>query len=167
MNRGDVAWPIDALSPSGGTATGDALATALRSARAPGRPATASARRRAIVLLSDGDATHGRDPIPVARRAARRKIPVYTVALGTASGARSRSQRVTARDATQVGAAGPETLRRIAHVERRPRLRGQGRARARHRLRAARVADRHARRRSARSRPPSPGARCVMLLPAA
>src|SRR5688572_20356276 len=64
----------DAMKPSGGTATGDALATALqmvRTARGPG----------AIVLLSDGASTHGRDPLPLADEAKRRGIPIYTVAL--------------------------------------------------------------------------------------
>ena len=68
-----------AMKPSGGTATGDALATSLamvRTARAPG----------AIVLLSDGASTHGRDPLPLADEAKRLKIPIYTVALGTPSG---------------------------------------------------------------------------------
>jgi Ca-activated chloride channel family protein len=41
----------------------------------------------AIVLLSDGAQNRGRlQPIPAALRAKRLKIPVYTVALGTASG---------------------------------------------------------------------------------
>ena len=69
----------DAMKPSGGTATGDALATALemlRTGRGPG----------AIVLLSDGKSTHGRDPLPLADEAKRRGVPIYTVALGTASG---------------------------------------------------------------------------------
>src|SRR4029079_12982627 len=68
-----------AMKPSGGTATGDALATSLemiKAAKAPG----------AVVLLSDGKAAHGRDPLPVADEAKRLKIPIYTVALGTASG---------------------------------------------------------------------------------
>jgi Ca-activated chloride channel family protein len=68
-----------AMRPEGGTATGDALATSLqmiRAARAPG----------AIVLLSDGKATHGRDPLPVAQEARRLQVPIYTVALGTAAG---------------------------------------------------------------------------------
>jgi Ca-activated chloride channel family protein len=38
------------------------------------------------VLLSDGASTRGRDPLEVARRAARLRIPIYTVALGTDSG---------------------------------------------------------------------------------
>jgi Ca-activated chloride channel family protein len=69
----------DAMKPSGGTATGDALATSLemlRTARGPG----------AIVLLSDGKSTHGRDPLPLAGEAKRRGVPIYTVALGTAGG---------------------------------------------------------------------------------
>lgn len=68
-----------AMTPSGGTATGDALATSLamiRSQRAPG----------AIVLLSDGTSTHGQDPLPIADEAEQLGVPIYTVALGTASG---------------------------------------------------------------------------------
>jgi Ca-activated chloride channel family protein len=68
-----------AMTPSGGTATGDALATSLemiKTTKAPG----------AIVLLSDGKATHGRDPLPIADEAKQLKVPIYTVALGTASG---------------------------------------------------------------------------------
>ncbi len=71
----------DAMKPSGGTATGDALATSLEMIRTAGRKAPG-----AIVLLSDGKATHGRDPLPVADEAKRLKIPIYTVALGTAAG---------------------------------------------------------------------------------
>ena len=40
----------------------------------------------AIVLLSDGKATHGQDPLPVADEAKKLGIPIYTVALGTAAG---------------------------------------------------------------------------------
>src|SRR3954470_19603817 len=70
-----------AMKPSGGTATGDALATALEMARTAGKKAPG-----AIVLLSDGKETHGRDPLPVAVEAKRLGVPVYTVALGTAAG---------------------------------------------------------------------------------
>jgi Ca-activated chloride channel family protein len=38
------------------------------------------------VLLSDGASTRGVPAVDVARDAARRKIPIYTVALGTPSG---------------------------------------------------------------------------------
>jgi Ca-activated chloride channel family protein len=70
-----------AMKPSGGTATGDALATSLQMLRATG-----SKTPGAIVLLSDGKATHGRDPLPVADEAKALKIPIYTVALGTPAG---------------------------------------------------------------------------------
>ncbi|HEY2635829.1 MAG TPA: hypothetical protein VGI54_00455, partial [Solirubrobacteraceae bacterium] len=40
----------------------------------------------AIVLLSDGSATSGTDPLAAAQQAGRYKIPIYTVAMGTASG---------------------------------------------------------------------------------
>ena len=54
------------MKPSGGTATGDALATSLEMVRTAGSKAPG-----AIVLLSDGKATHGRDPLPVADEAKR------------------------------------------------------------------------------------------------
>ena len=38
------------------------------------------------MLLSDGKTTTGRDPVEVARDARRARVPVYTVALGTAEG---------------------------------------------------------------------------------
>jgi Ca-activated chloride channel family protein len=70
-----------AMKPSGGTATGDALATSLQMIRSAGEKSPG-----AIVLLSDGKATHGRDPLPVADQAERLGMPIYTVALGTAAG---------------------------------------------------------------------------------
>jgi len=68
-----------AMTPSGGTATGDALATSLEMIKATKAPG-------AIVLLSDGKATDGRDPLPIAGEAKKLGIPIYTLALGTASG---------------------------------------------------------------------------------
>jgi len=74
-----------ALRPSGGTATGDALAAALGMLRAQEGP---DGRRPpgAIVLLSDGTATHGQDPLLIAEEARRARVPIYTVALGTQTG---------------------------------------------------------------------------------
>jgi Ca-activated chloride channel family protein len=77
---------IGSLEADGGTATGDALNVALqgllnqKDARGARRPPAA------IVLLSDGKTTAGQDPVAVARQAARARIPVYTVALGTPDG---------------------------------------------------------------------------------
>jgi len=81
--RAEVLASLAALPADGGTATGDALAAALEALEGePGerRPPAA------IVLLSDGATTVGRDPAQVARAAARAGVPVHTVALGTADG---------------------------------------------------------------------------------
>ena len=75
---------VDAQVADGATATGDALQVAidaLRQVRHGARPVPS-----AIVLLSDGKTTAGRDPVPVARAAGRLHIPIYTVALGTTGG---------------------------------------------------------------------------------
>jgi Ca-activated chloride channel homolog len=81
-DRAPVRAAIDGLRPSGGTATGEGLATALDQIRG----AAAEPPPGAIVLLSDGASTHGREPLPVAQEAGRLGIPIYTVALGTAEG---------------------------------------------------------------------------------
>ena len=73
---------INSQSAGGGTATGDALALALRllhGGRAKHPPS-------AIVLLSDGAANAGEDVSTVARQAKSDKVPIYTVALGTPGG---------------------------------------------------------------------------------
>ena len=75
----------EALEPSGGTATGDALSASLALLRAPAG-GTGKRPPGAIVPLSDGASTHGRPPLPVAGEAKRLGIPIYTVALGTAQG---------------------------------------------------------------------------------
>ncbi|HEY2437773.1 MAG TPA: VWA domain-containing protein, partial [Solirubrobacteraceae bacterium] len=72
----------DGQTASGGTATGDALQLALQLLHGGDRKHPPSA----IVLLSDGAANQGADPATVARQAARDKIPIYTVALGTQNG---------------------------------------------------------------------------------
>lgn len=71
---------VDNQVASGGTATGDALNAALALLRQGKQTAP---KASAIILLSDGARTVGRSPIPVAREAARLRVPIYTVALGT------------------------------------------------------------------------------------
>jgi Ca-activated chloride channel homolog len=73
---------IDAQAAGGGTDTGDALTLALQLLHSsnPKHPPSA------IVLLSDGAANAGPDPVTVAREAAKARIPIYTVALGTPNG---------------------------------------------------------------------------------
>jgi Ca-activated chloride channel homolog len=83
--REDIRTALTRLSPSGGTATGDAIASALRVLRTP-TGINKKPPPSAIVLLSDGASTKGKNPIAAAQEAKRAKIPVYTVALGTPAG---------------------------------------------------------------------------------
>jgi Ca-activated chloride channel family protein len=76
---------ITSLRASGSTATGDGLQAALSAIQASAAPGRA-APPAVVVLLSDGKSVRGRDPIEVARQAAKLRVPVYTVALGTPSG---------------------------------------------------------------------------------
>jgi Ca-activated chloride channel homolog len=107
-DRGEVEDVLDSLSADGGTATGDALSAALDlvdNGPAAKRPPAA------ILLLSDGETTTGRDPIPVARSARRLHIPIHTVALGT-RGATIRTPTGTLIPVSP----DPETMRRIAKL---------------------------------------------------
>lgn len=79
-DRDEARSVLDGLVADGGTATGDGLQAALDSLdQRPGGSRTPAA----ILLLSDGQSTIGRNPVGVAREAGRRNIPIYTVALGT------------------------------------------------------------------------------------
>jgi Ca-activated chloride channel family protein len=73
---------IDGESANGGTDTGDALELALQLLQG----SNAKHPPAAIVLLSDGAANTGPNPVTVAQQAAHDRIPIFTVALGTPSG---------------------------------------------------------------------------------
>jgi Ca-activated chloride channel homolog len=90
---------IQSITPAGSTATGDAITAALQNitGKAPA----------AIVLLSDGKSVRGSDPIAAAQQAKERKIPIYTVALGTAQGTINNGEPVP---------PDPQTLARIAET---------------------------------------------------
>jgi Ca-activated chloride channel homolog len=81
-DREAVRAHLASLQADGGTAAGDGLAEALRllESNDDRRPPAA------VVLLSDGKTTTGRDPVDVARQARAADVPIYTVALGTAGG---------------------------------------------------------------------------------
>jgi Ca-activated chloride channel family protein len=84
-DREAVDRAIASMTPSGTTATGEAIHAATR---ALSRVRGERGRRppAALVLISDGASTRGRDPVAAAQEARRLRIPVYTVALGTAQG---------------------------------------------------------------------------------
>jgi Ca-activated chloride channel homolog len=82
-DRERVRAHLASLNADGGTATGDGLAEALRMLQSEDKKRPPAA----IVLLSDGETTTGRDPVEVARQARAARVPIYTVALGTSGGA--------------------------------------------------------------------------------
>jgi Ca-activated chloride channel family protein len=89
---------IAQMTASGGTASGDAIATAVTSLRTtndagPGASKSGKPAPAAIVLLSDGASTSGRNAVAAAKAAGNAGIRVYTVALGTASGTITVPQR--------------------------------------------------------------------------
>ena len=104
----------------GGTALGDAIGRSVKllqeSARTGGvnvLPSGAKVPPAAIVLLSDGAQNRGRlQPIQAALQAKKLKIPIYTVALGTATG----TIKISDGGFTQVINVPPDpaTLRQIA-----------------------------------------------------
>jgi Ca-activated chloride channel family protein len=96
------------VEAAGGTATGDALDSALKLIRSSQRGERQAPA--AIVLLSDGKSVRGRDPVAVAEEARKARIPVYTVALGTAQGT------IETRSGTEPVPPDPETLARIAEI---------------------------------------------------
>ncbi|HMJ34711.1 MAG TPA: VWA domain-containing protein [Baekduia sp.] len=85
QDRDDLALALGRLKSSGGTATGEAIQTAVRVLQ--GAPSVNGRKPpSAIVLLSDGVSTKGVRPEDAAAAAKRLKIPIYTVALGTPGG---------------------------------------------------------------------------------
>jgi Ca-activated chloride channel homolog len=82
--RRNVLSAIDAQLATGSTATGEALQVALDQLAGNKARPRSSRPPSAIVLLSDGKTTAGRDPLEVARAAKRAGVPIYSVALGTA-----------------------------------------------------------------------------------
>lgn len=76
---------LDQLAARGGTGTGEAIQAATSILRR--QPGVRGKRApSAIVLISDGAATGKVDPVAAAQAARKLRIPVYTVALGTAQG---------------------------------------------------------------------------------
>jgi Ca-activated chloride channel homolog len=105
---------LETLVADGGTATAEAIRTGLR-ALTPGkgtkRPPSA------IVLLSDGKATSGTDPVAAARVAGRAHVPITTIAFGTPDGVIE--QRTPFGDVQRLAVPpDPEALKAIAKASR-------------------------------------------------
>jgi Ca-activated chloride channel family protein len=82
VNHNAARTAVSAETANGSTATGNALALALQLLRGtdPKHPPSA------IVLLSDGAANAGLNPVTEAQQAKQDRIPIFTVALGTPGG---------------------------------------------------------------------------------
>jgi len=86
-DRAAVKDGLQTMLAGGGTATGDGIDAAVRALNAQNQNRSEADRiPGAIVLLSDGKATSGSDPAAAAAMARKARIPIYTVALGTADG---------------------------------------------------------------------------------
>jgi Ca-activated chloride channel homolog len=104
---------LGTVKAAGSTATGDALASALELVKQARGQREGEASPAAIVLLSDGKSVRGRDALAVAEEARRAKVPVYTVALGTAGGTIQSEDENGARVTRDVP-PDPATLRQVA-----------------------------------------------------
>ncbi len=85
-DRSAMLRAIDRLEPQESTAIGDALYAALGSIDQAPKVDGGKAPPGMIVLLSDGTNTAGQAPLQAASEAAKRKVPVYTIAYGTDNG---------------------------------------------------------------------------------
>jgi Ca-activated chloride channel family protein len=105
---------IAKMTPSGGTASGEAIATAVTALRTRAK-VTEQPPPAAIVLLSDGKSTSGRNAVEAARAAGNAGVRVYTVALGTDSGTITVPKKGGGTQTQQVP-PDPEALQQIAEA---------------------------------------------------
>ena len=94
-DRSQIYAALDGLKVRGSTAMGDGLERGLESARTRVTDTSGRSRRlpAVMVLLSDGKSERGAEPVDVADRAKKLKVPIYTIALGTQSGTLDRGGR--------------------------------------------------------------------------
>jgi len=116
-DRATVDSAIDNLQEGQGTATGDAINLAMQAIKA--LPAAADGKKApaVIVLMSDGSPTvssQGTDPVQAAESAAQAagaaKVPVDTIAFGTAEGT------VTIQGQTVAVPSDPQTMAQLAKL---------------------------------------------------
>ena len=109
-DRDAVRTTLDGLVADGGTATGDALRAALEALQAEAPEDDETPPPSAIILLTDGKRTVGSDPVRVAELARDLKIPINTVALGTADGT------ITTPSGILSVPPDPEAMREVARI---------------------------------------------------
>jgi Ca-activated chloride channel homolog len=117
-DREEARDAIAKMTPSGGTASGEAIATAVTALR--NNPKSQSDPDEqpppaAIVLLTDGKSTSGRSAIAAARSAGSAGVRVYTVALGTQTGTIT-VPRKDGTSETRPVPPDPDALRQIAEA---------------------------------------------------
>ena len=112
-DRALVETALDSLIPGEGTAIGDAVALSIQLGQRQ-RSEDDVVPPRAILLISDGARDGGRvDPAEAAAQAKSRKIPVYTVLVGTPDGVVEETLTGGFRRIIQVP-PNPETLEQLA-----------------------------------------------------
>ena len=118
-DRDAVRRALNRLKPQGGTATGEAIMAALGTVR----PRPDDRTPAAIVLLSDGKETGISNPqrprttsIQAAQKARELRVPVYTVALGTAQGSIQVRRAHGPGTRRQAVPPDPATLQEIARI---------------------------------------------------
>lgn len=110
---------IAQMKASGGTASGDAIATSVTALRtnaaSSNKDPNGAPPPGAIVLLSDGASTSGRDAVTAAKSAGNAGIKIYAVALGTAGGTITAPKRGGGTETKRVP-PDPAALRQIAQA---------------------------------------------------
>ena len=124
-DRSAVDSAIDNLQEGQGTATGDAINLAMQAIKALPTAAGGKAAPAVIVLMSDGSPTvsaQGTDPVQAAESAAQTagaaKVPVDTIAFGTAEGT------VTIQGQTVSVPSDPQTMAELAKLQQRQDVHG-------------------------------------------
>jgi Ca-activated chloride channel family protein len=105
---------LDAIEGDVGTALGDAIVESVALAPDPDEQGGSGGRPLfAILLLSDGASTTGREPLDVVDQAREAGVPIYTIAFGTPNGTVEVTNDFGVTQTLRVP-PDPDTLRQIA-----------------------------------------------------
>lgn len=113
-DRNAVRSSLDSIEGDVGTALGDAIVESVALAPTPDEQKQAGGKKLfAILLLSDGANSTGREPLDVLDQAKEAGVPVYTIAFGTPSGTVDITNDLGVTQTYSVP-PDPETLRTVA-----------------------------------------------------